>query len=97
MPEDKRFDSQPGRIFLTATMYRLAFGHTQPPTQWALVLSLAVRQLGRQAKHSSPPSAEVKTAQSYTSTPTRVRGAMLSYASAATFTLLYFTLFPVIP
>jgi hypothetical protein len=45
-------------------------GPTQPPIQWVPgALSLGVKQPGREVDHSSPSSAEVKNAWSYTSTP----------------------------
>jgi len=46
---------------------------TQPPIQLIPgALSLGVKRPGREADHLSPPSAEVKNAWSYTSTPTYV-------------------------
>jgi hypothetical protein len=48
----------------------MALGPSQPPIQWVLgALSLGIKQLGHEADHSPPPSAEVKNAWSYTSTP----------------------------
>jgi hypothetical protein len=45
-------------------------GPTQPPIQWVPgALSPRVKRPGREADHSSPSSAEVKTRCSYTSTP----------------------------
>jgi hypothetical protein len=65
-------------IFLFATVSRTALGPTQP-IPWVLgALSLGVRRLGREADHSPPPSAEVKNAWNYTSTPSiRLHGAVL--------------------
>jgi len=49
---------------------RLALGPTQPPIQWVPgALSLGVKQLGHEADHSPPSSAEVKNMWSYTSVP----------------------------
>jgi hypothetical protein len=57
-------------IFLFTTVSRTALGSTQPPIQWvAGTLSLGVKRPGREAGHSPPPSAEVKNAWSYISTP----------------------------
>jgi hypothetical protein len=51
-------------------MSRTALGPTQPPIQWVLeALSLGVKWLESEVDHSSPSSAEVKNAWSYTSTP----------------------------
>jgi len=56
------FDSRRGLgIFFFITAARTALGPTQPPIQWVLgVLSLEVKQPGREADHSPPSSAEVK-------------------------------------
>jgi hypothetical protein len=59
--EQNGWGSIPGRgkhfLFFKAT--RLTLGLTQPPIQWvSRVISLGVKQLGREAEHSS--SAEVK-------------------------------------
>jgi hypothetical protein len=54
-----RFDSREGKgIFLYSTAFRPALGSTQPPIQE--ILSPRVEQLGRQADHSSPSTAEIK-------------------------------------
>jgi hypothetical protein len=46
---------------------RPALGSTQPPIQWVPeALSLGVKQLGREADHSPPASAEVKKMWVYT-------------------------------
>jgi hypothetical protein len=43
---------------------------TQPPIQWVQgTLFLGVKRPGREADHSSPSTAEVKNAWSYTSSP----------------------------
>jgi hypothetical protein len=48
-------------IFLFTTASRTALGPTQPPIQRVPgALSLGVKQLGREADHSPPSSAEVK-------------------------------------
>jgi hypothetical protein len=53
------FDSQLELgIFLFTTVSRMALEPTQPPIQWVPgVLSLGVKQPGREADHSPPPSA----------------------------------------
>jgi hypothetical protein len=65
------FDSRRGlEIFLVTTASRTALGPTQPSIQWEPgALSLGVKQPEREAGHSTPSSAEVKSAWSYTSTP----------------------------
>jgi hypothetical protein len=57
-----RFNSWWGLgIFLFTTVSRTALGPTQPLIQWVLgALSLGVKQLGCEADHSPPYSAEVK-------------------------------------
>jgi hypothetical protein len=48
-------------IFLFTTVFRTALEPTQPSIQWVTgVLSLGVKQPGREADHSTPCSAEVK-------------------------------------
>jgi hypothetical protein len=66
--------------FLFITASRTALGPTQPPIQWVPgAFSLGVKWLGREADHSSPSSAEVKNAWSYTSiSPIRLNGVVLS-------------------
>jgi hypothetical protein len=68
---DRRFESRQGLgIFLPTTVSRRALGPTQPPIQWVTgALSVGVKWPGHEADHSPPPSAEVKNAWSYTSTP----------------------------
>jgi hypothetical protein len=65
------FDSRRGLgIFLFTTVSRTALGPTQPPIQWVPgALFMGVKRPRREAHHSCPPSAEVKNAWSYTSTP----------------------------
>jgi hypothetical protein len=74
------FDSRRGLgIFLFTTASRTALRSTQPPIQWVLgALSLEIKWPGREADHSPPSSAEVKNAWSYTSTPIRLHGVVLS-------------------
>jgi hypothetical protein len=56
-------------IFLFTTASRTALEPTQPPIQWVQgALSPKVERPGRETNHSSPSSAEVKNAWSYTST-----------------------------
>jgi hypothetical protein len=48
-------------IFLFTIASITALGPTQPPIQWVPgALSLGVKQQGREADHSPPPSAKVK-------------------------------------
>jgi hypothetical protein len=57
-------------IFLFNAASRTVLGPTQPPIQWVPgALSLGVKRPRREADHSSPSSAEVKNAWSYTFTP----------------------------
>jgi len=57
-------------IFLFTTESRTALGSTQPLIQWVTgPLSPGVKRPGREADHSPPSSAEVKSAWMYTSTP----------------------------
>jgi hypothetical protein len=57
-------------IFLFPIVTRPALGHTQLPIQWAPgALYLEIKRPGREADHSSPSSAKVKNAWSYTSIP----------------------------
>jgi hypothetical protein len=57
-------------IFLIATASGPALGSTQTPMQWIPeAFSFGVKLPGREADHSPPSSAEVKTTWSYTSTP----------------------------
>jgi len=52
---------------------------TQPPIQWEPgALSLGVKRPGREADHSSPPSAEVKGVELYPHSPIRLHGMLLS-------------------
>jgi hypothetical protein len=54
----------------TIAVSRLALRPMQPPVQWVPgALSQGVKRPGIEADHSSPPSAEVKNAWSYISTP----------------------------
>jgi hypothetical protein len=49
------------RIFLLTTMSRLALWPTQPPIHWVPgTFSLGLKQLGHEADHPPPSSAEVK-------------------------------------
>jgi hypothetical protein len=49
------------KIFLFSTASRPAMGPTQPSIQWVLgVSSLRVKQLGHEADHSPPSSADIK-------------------------------------
>jgi hypothetical protein len=73
-------------IFLFTTASRTALGPTQPPIQWVpRVLSLGVKQPGREADHSLPSSAEVKECVElyphYPNTPSW-RGAQLKQADS---------------
>jgi hypothetical protein len=67
-----RFDSRQrkGKGFSLRPASRLDLGPTQPPIQWVLGAPFpGVKRPGREADHSLPPSAEIKNAWSYTSTP----------------------------
>jgi hypothetical protein len=70
-PDHRWFESgQELGIFLCTTASRPALGTTHPPIQWVPgALSLGAKRPGHDANHSPPPSAEVKNAWSYTSTP----------------------------
>jgi hypothetical protein len=75
------FDSRRGLgIFLFTTASRTALGLTRPPIQWVPgVLSLRVKQPGREANHSPPSNAEVKVCvELYFYSPIRLRGVVLS-------------------
>jgi hypothetical protein len=65
------FDSLRGLgIFLFTTASRMALRPTQLPIQREIgVISLGVKEPGRETDHSSPSSAEIKNVWSYTSTP----------------------------
>jgi hypothetical protein len=67
--------------FSLTTVSKPALRITQPHIPLVLgALFLGVKRQGRETGHSPPPSAEVKNACSYTSTPTiRFHGVVLSY------------------
>jgi hypothetical protein len=57
-------------IFLFTTASRTALWPTELPIQWVPgALSLGIKRPKHEADHSSPSSAEVRNAGSYTSTP----------------------------
>jgi len=57
-------------ILLFTTAARTVLGSTQPPLQWLPgAFPLRIKQLGCGADHSHPPSAEVKNAWNYISSP----------------------------
>jgi hypothetical protein len=68
---DRKFESRQGvKISVCTTASRKALGPTQPPIQRVPeTLSLVAKRPEREADHSSPSSAEVENAWSYTSTP----------------------------
>jgi hypothetical protein len=67
--DDREFESRQRLVIFLFTT-RPAVGPTQPPIQWVSgALSLGVERQGREAGHSPPSSAEVKSAWSYISTP----------------------------
>jgi len=76
-----------GNFFYTVS--RLALGPTQLPIKWVLgALSPMVKGPGYKADHSCPSSAEIKKAQSYTSTPLpSTHGLALSYTQGQLYPL----------
>jgi hypothetical protein len=79
-------------IFLFTTVSGTVLKPTQSPFQWLPgALSLRVKRPGREADHSSPSSAEVKNAGSYTSTPQYVFMAWCLVKHRDNFTFLRFT------
>jgi len=71
----------------------MALGTTQPPIQWVPgALSLGIKQQGREANHSPPPSAKVKCVEIYLHSPIHLHGMVLSqkkkHKDNFTFTLL---------
>jgi hypothetical protein len=63
------FESQWGQEFSLLHVIQTDSGHTQLPIQWVLeALSQEIKRPGREADHSPPTSAKVKT-WVYTSTP----------------------------
>jgi hypothetical protein len=77
--DDRWFDSRQGlEIFFTIAS-REALGPTQPPIQRLPgTLSLGVKQPGREADHSPPPSAEVNAWSRTFTPPIRFYGVVLS-------------------
>jgi hypothetical protein len=74
-------------IFLFTTASRTVLGPTQSPIQWIpRALSLGVTRPGRETDHSSPSSAEVKNAWSYTSS---LQYVLMATTLALTFTMGY--------
>jgi hypothetical protein len=66
-------------IFLFTTLSRPVLVPIQPHIQWVPgALSLVEKWLGREADQSPFSSAEAKNAWSYTSTPIRLHGTVLS-------------------
>jgi hypothetical protein len=67
-------------IFFFTTASRTALGPTQSSIQWVLgAISPGIKRPGCEADHSTPSSAEVKDACSYTSTPSiRLHGVVRS-------------------
>jgi hypothetical protein len=88
---DQGFESrQELGIFLFTTASGTALGLTQPPIQWVRgALSLGVKQSGREADHSPSPSAEVKNAWSYNSTPQYAFMAWCSVKAQGLYLCLY--------
>jgi hypothetical protein len=89
------FDSWRGLgIFLSTTTSRMALGPTQPPIQWVPeALSLGVKQLGHEADHSPPSSAEVKECMAlYLHSPNTPswRGAQEKQAQGQLYLYLYY-------
>jgi hypothetical protein len=79
--DERGFESRKGLgIFLFTTASRPALGPTRPSIQWVPgTLSFEIKRPGRKADHSPSPSAEVKNAWSYISTPPiLLRGVVLS-------------------
>jgi hypothetical protein len=68
-PNEVWFLAWTGDFLLSYKTSRLALGSTQLPIQWILGFpSLGVKQLGHEADHLPPPTAEVKNEWSYIST-----------------------------
>jgi len=64
-------------LFTTAS--RTALGYTQPPIQWIPVaIFLAVKRPDHEVDHSPPSNAELKNEWSYTISPIRLHGVVLS-------------------
>jgi hypothetical protein len=66
-------------FFSFATASRPTQGPTQPPIQWVpLAVSPQVKRPGREADHSPPSCAAVKSACQYLHSPIRLRGVVPS-------------------
>jgi hypothetical protein len=77
-------------IFLFTTTTRPALGPTQPPIQWVTgSISLGLNRPGSEADYSTPSSAEIKNAWSYTSTPQYVFMAWCLVKHGDNFTFTY--------
>jgi hypothetical protein len=69
-PKDRSFSPGQVKNFLFSTSVIPAPGFTQPPIQWVPgALSPGIKRQGREAKHSSPTTVEVKKIWIYTSSP----------------------------
>jgi hypothetical protein len=79
--DDREFESRKWlEELLLTTVPRPALGPTQPPIQRVPgVLSLGIKQAGREADHSPPSSAEIKECvELYLRSPIRFHGVVLS-------------------
>jgi len=89
-PSNSLFNGLPG---LLPTASRTILGPTQPPIQWVRgALSLGVKQPGREADYSHPPSAEVKDrVELFLRSPSMPswRGAQLKKSTRILFNIYY--------
>jgi hypothetical protein len=71
-----------------------ALGTTQPPIQWVpRALSTGIKWSGREADHSSSPSAQAKNGGTVPPLPIRLYGAVINYSSTGIFLPLLLLIF----